>query len=90
MVGGTDTVFCEAVTVLSEVRKMVFFMHSMVPIPATVIIASQKIRLIRGTISPLTKKMVSGFDNTLFVFHNMVPVTKIMVNALNTVVGDDD
>jgi len=60
LVGAIDTAFCAAVTMVSDLGALVFFTHTRVPIPETMVFAKQNIFLIRETISPVAKTMVSS------------------------------
>jgi hypothetical protein len=93
LVGGTDTNFFAAVTVVSDVGTMGFFTQTMVPIPETLVFAKQTILLITETIFPVAKTTVSDLNTTIFVSDPMVPasdtmgsIPKAMANASKTMV----
>jgi hypothetical protein len=87
MVGTTDTVSSAAVTMVSDILRMVFFARTMVSIPNNVVSASEKIFLTRETIFPVARRMFSGFVTTVFVSHPMFPNTKTMVGEDDQVLG---
>jgi len=58
MVGATDTIFCAALTLVSDVATMVFFTQTIVSIPETMFISNEKIFWTAGTIFQPTQKMV--------------------------------
>jgi hypothetical protein len=58
-------------------------------IPATKVVSKEKIFLASGTIFPVSRKMVSGSDTTVFVSRTTVPVSQNMVGASSTMFCDD-
>jgi hypothetical protein len=76
-----------AYSVVNATDAMVFKVYTMVFFPLTMVFANEKIFLIAETRVLVNKKVASGFDTLVFVFHTKVADTVAMVNASNAMVN---
>ena len=89
MVGATAAVFFVARTAVSDIGTMVFCTHAMVAIPETRVFARRPFFRILKSLGAGSRKMVAGFDATVFVSDPKAFVSNTMVNASHTMVEDD-